>query len=163
MMGMNKVFLMGRLGADPESSVDRSGKTYAKMSLATDQKWKNQEGEEQSKTYWHKILVFGKQGEICLKYLKQGRPVFIEGSIAYFNVSQNEQIPQWKMAVNAEKINFLPSTSAKNSKEKAEVEVNENSQSLVDPFLRFSQETEVSQSEEAGFSGSKKRRNSSLN
>lgn len=75
--GVNKVILVGNLGADPETNG-----TACKFSLATSESWTDkQSGEKQERTEWHRITAFGRLGEICQEYLSKGKQVYIEGSI----------------------------------------------------------------------------------
>jgi single-strand DNA-binding protein len=80
---MNKVILIGNLGRDPELKMTPSGQALARFSIATTENWKNPQGEKQSKTEWHNIVVWGKQAEIAEKYLRKGKQVMIEGRIQY--------------------------------------------------------------------------------
>ena len=80
---LNKVMLIGNLGRDPEVKMTPSGQQLARFSVATTETWKNPQGEKQSKTEWHNIVVWGKQAEIAEKYLRKGKQVLIEGRIQY--------------------------------------------------------------------------------
>lgn len=78
---VNKVILVGRLGRDPETRYTGGGQAVANFSVATDETYKDRNGERQKRTEWHKIVVWGKQAEIAQQYLKKGSLVFIEGRI----------------------------------------------------------------------------------
>jgi len=78
---VNKTILVGRLGRDPETRFTGSGTAVANFSIATDETYKDKNGEKQKRTEWHKIIVWDKQAEIAQKYLKKGALVFIEGRI----------------------------------------------------------------------------------
>ena len=80
-MSVNKVMLVGRLGRDPETRYTGGGQAVANFSVATDESYKDKNGERQKRTEWHKIVVWGKQAEIAQQYLKKGSLVFIEGRI----------------------------------------------------------------------------------
>jgi len=80
-MSVNKVILVGRLGRDPETRYTGGGQAVANFSVATDESYKDRNGERQKRTEWHKIVVWGKQAEIAQQYLKKGSLVFIEGRI----------------------------------------------------------------------------------
>ena len=80
-MSVNKVILVGRLGRDPETRYTSGGQAVANLSVATDESYKDRNGERQKRTEWHKIVVWGKQAEIAQQYLKKGSLVFIEGRI----------------------------------------------------------------------------------
>lgn len=78
---VNKVILVGRLGQDPKLTYLPSGQPAAEFTLATDESFKNKEGQKEERTEWHRIKVYGKQAEVCSNYLGKGRLVYIEGSI----------------------------------------------------------------------------------
>src|ERR1700674_5850469 len=80
-MSVNKAILVGRLGRDPETRYTSSGQAVGNFSVATDESYKDRNGERQKRTEWHKIVVWGKQAEIAQQYLKKGALVFIEGRI----------------------------------------------------------------------------------
>jgi single-strand DNA-binding protein len=78
---LNKVMLIGRLGRDPETRYTSGGQAVANFSMATDETYKDRNGERQKRTEWHKIVVWGKQAEIAQQYLKKGSLLFLEGRI----------------------------------------------------------------------------------
>ena len=78
---VNKVFLIGRLGKDPELKYTPSGTPVAKFSLATDESFKDKTGEKQEHTEWHNVVAWNKLAEICGEYLTKGKLIYIEGSI----------------------------------------------------------------------------------
>lgn len=80
---LNKVILIGNLGRDPELKMTPGGQALARFSLATTETWKNPQGEKQSKTEWHNIVVWGKQAEIAEKFLRKGKQLLVEGRIQY--------------------------------------------------------------------------------
>src|ERR1700743_1643874 len=80
--GINKVMLVGNLGADPETRAMPSGTTVANIRIATSESWRDkQSGEQQERTEWHRVALFGRLGEIAAEYLKKGSQVYIEGSL----------------------------------------------------------------------------------
>ncbi len=79
---INKAILVGRLGKDPEIRYTQSGLPVANFTVATNEKWKDKNtGEMQERTEWHRIVAFGKLGEICGEYLSKGKQVYIEGRL----------------------------------------------------------------------------------
>lgn len=78
---LNKVLLIGNLGQDPETRYTQDGKAVSNFSLATNMKWKDKEGNQQEQVEWHRIVVFGNLAEICEKYLKKGKQIYLEGRI----------------------------------------------------------------------------------
>lgn len=81
MAGVNKVILIGRLGADPEMRYTPSGIAVANFSMATEEKWKDRDGATKNKTEWHKCVAFSRLGEICGEYLAKGSLIYLEGRI----------------------------------------------------------------------------------
>ena len=77
--GVNKVILVGNLGADPDMRHTPSGAGVCELRLATNESWTDKGGEKQERVEWHKIVVWGKLAEICSKYLSKGRQVSLEG------------------------------------------------------------------------------------
>ena len=80
-MSVNKAILVGRLGRDPEVRYTSAGQAVCNFSLATDETFKDRNGERQKRTEWHRVVLWGKLAEIAQKYLKKGQLVFIEGRI----------------------------------------------------------------------------------
>ncbi len=81
MGSVNKVILLGNLGRDPELKYTPSGAAVANFTIATNETWKDKDGQKQEHTEWHRVVVWGKLAEICGEYLHKGRQVYIEGSI----------------------------------------------------------------------------------
>jgi single-strand DNA-binding protein len=80
--GLNKVILIGNLGADPETRAMPSGLTVANLRVATSENWRDkQSGEQQERTEWHRVALFGRLGEVAAEYLRKGSQVYIEGSL----------------------------------------------------------------------------------
>jgi single-strand DNA-binding protein len=80
---VNKVILIGNLGQDPELRYTSSGVAVASFSMATSESWKDQDGNVQEKTQWHKLVAWRKLAEIVGEYLKKGSKVYVEGRIQY--------------------------------------------------------------------------------
>lgn len=79
--GINKVILVGNLGQDPDVRFTPGGKAVANLTIATSESWKDQQGQMQEKTEWHRVVMFGKLAEIAGEYLKKGSQVYIEGKL----------------------------------------------------------------------------------
>ncbi len=80
--GVNKVIIVGNLGADPETRAMPSGSTVANLRIATTENWKDRtSGEQQERTEWHRVVLFGRLGEVAAEYLRKGSQVYIEGSL----------------------------------------------------------------------------------
>jgi len=80
-MSVNKVILVGRLGRDPETRFTSGGQAVCNFTMATDETFKDRNGERQKRTEWHRIVLWGKLAEIAQQYLKKGHLVYIEGRI----------------------------------------------------------------------------------
>lgn len=80
-MSVNKAILVGNLGRDPELRYTASGTAVATFSIATSERYKDRDGQQQEKTEWHNIVTWRQLAEICGKYLAKGRQVYIEGKI----------------------------------------------------------------------------------
>ena len=78
---VNKVHLLGRLGADPEIRNSKDGDPIANLRLATSERWKNRDGEKQERTDWHNIVIFGGLAKIAEQYLVKGSQIYIEGKL----------------------------------------------------------------------------------
>jgi single-strand DNA-binding protein len=80
--GVNKVILIGNIGKDPETRFSAGGGAITNITLATSENWKDkQTGENQERTEWHRVVFFGRLGEIAGEYLKKGSKVYVEGSL----------------------------------------------------------------------------------
>ena len=108
---LNKVMIIGNLGADPESKKLEGGQTVTKLSVATSRTWKDKSGEKQEKTEWHRINVWGKTAEICGEYLSKGRKVYVEGELQTRSWEDENGQKKYSTEITAKNVQFL---SAKN-------------------------------------------------
>lgn len=79
--GVNKVIIVGNLGQDPEVRYMPNGNAVASVTVATSETWKDQQGQQQERTEWHRVVVFGKLAEIVGEYLRKGSQVYFEGKL----------------------------------------------------------------------------------
>ena len=79
--GLNKVMLIGRLGKDPELKYTEKGTAYCNFSIATDESYKDENGNKVDRTEWHNIVTWRKLAEICQQYLKKGSKIYCEGKL----------------------------------------------------------------------------------
>ena len=79
--GVNKVILIGNLGADPDTKAMPSGDSVTNLSVATSETWKDKSGQQQERTEWHRVVMFGKLADIAAQYLRKGSKVYIEGKL----------------------------------------------------------------------------------
>lgn len=81
MSGVNKVIIVGRLGADPELKQVGNSQSVARLNIATSENWTGKDGQKQERTEWHRVVVWGRQAENCAKHLSKGRQVYVEGRL----------------------------------------------------------------------------------
>ncbi len=108
-MSVNKVILIGNLGKDPDLRYTPGGKAVASFSLATSERWTNQEGQKQENTTWHNIVAWGKQAEVMKEYLAKGRQVYIEGRISNRSYDDKEGNKKYISEVVVQNFTFLDS------------------------------------------------------
>lgn len=114
MSGINKVFLIGRLGKDPEVK-EVKGLKVANFSVATSKEWKDEGGEKQEKTEWHNIVSFRKTAELAGKYLTKGSQVFIEGELSTRSWDDEKTGKKlYRTEIIANNIQFLDSKGKQN-------------------------------------------------
>jgi single-strand DNA-binding protein len=106
MAGVNKVILIGNLGADPELRQTQSG-PVCNMRVATTERWTTQDGQKQERTEWHTVVVWGRQAENCQRYLAKGRPVYVEGSLQSRTYTDQDGKERRVWDVRAQTIQFL--------------------------------------------------------
>jgi single-strand DNA-binding protein len=103
----NQIQIIGNVGKDPEIRAMPSGDLVANFSVATSEKWKDKAGELQTKTEWHNVTVYGKLAEICEKYLKSGKMVFIQGSVVSQKYTDKNGIEKRSTHIKADTIRLL--------------------------------------------------------
>lgn len=106
---VNKVILIGRLGKDPELKYTPSGTPMTRFTLATDESFKDRNGEQQKRTEWHNIVAWNKLAEICGQYLTKGKQVYIEGSIRSRQWQDKDGNKRTSFEINARDMRMLGS------------------------------------------------------
>ena len=108
---MNKAILVGNLGADPEVRSTTNGSRVATLSIATSRQWKNQAGEKQEKTEWHRVVFwntkFSNLADIAERYCKKGDKVYVEGSIEYRSWQDREGQTRYTTEINGRELILL--------------------------------------------------------
>jgi len=108
---LNKAILIGNLGADPEVRSTSNGSRVATLSVATSRQWKNQAGEKQEKTEWHRVVLWNNKGsnlaDIAERYCKKGDKVYIEGSIEYRSWQDREGQTRYTTEITARELIML--------------------------------------------------------
>jgi len=107
MAGVNKVILLGNLGADPEMRSTQNGTSVTNFRIATSEKWMDKSGVPQEKTEWHRIVAFGKLAEICNQYLSKGRQAYIEGSISTNEWEDKDGNKRFTTEIKAQVVQFI--------------------------------------------------------
>jgi single stranded DNA-binding protein (ssb) len=106
--GINKVILVGNLGADPETRYTAAGMAICNLRLATTESRNDKtSGEKQEHTEWHRVVLFGKLGEIANEYLKKGRQVYIEGSIRASKYTGKDGVEKYSTEIIANDMQML--------------------------------------------------------
>ncbi len=115
MKGVNKVILVGSLGADPQSKSFPNGGSVCNFSIATSEKWKDkQSGQLNESTEWHRIVVKNRLGEIAQQYLKKGSKVYIEGKLRTRTWKDQNNQEHYTTEVHAETMQMLDSAPQAN-------------------------------------------------
>ena len=107
MASVNKVILIGNLGRDPELRFTRDGQGVANFTLATNERWRDKDGQNQERTEWHRIVVWGKTAENCAQYLQKGRSCYIEGRIQTREWEDKEGNKRQTTEIVAQNVTFL--------------------------------------------------------
>ena len=106
-MSVNKVILLGRLGQDPELKNTTSGQSVCNFSIATSEKWTGKDGNQQERTEWSRIVVWGKLADICGQYLHKGRQAYIEGKLQTRSWENDQGVKQYTTEVVAANVQFV--------------------------------------------------------
>lgn len=106
--GINKVILVGNLGADPETRYMPSGSAVTNLSVATSESWKDkQTGEQNERTEWHKVVMFDRLAEIAAEYLRKGSQVYIEGKLQTRKWQDRDGNDRWTTEIRANEMQML--------------------------------------------------------
>ena len=114
MSSLNKVFLIGRLGIDPEIKHTASGVAVASLSVATDESHTSKDGHKVEKTEWHRVVAWGKQAEFCGNYLVKGRLIYVEGKLETRKWQDKEGRERYTTEVNASRVLALGKSQGQN-------------------------------------------------
>jgi single-strand DNA-binding protein len=105
--GINKAILIGNLGRDPELRYTQNGQAVANFTLATNESWTDKGGEKVERTEWHRVVAWGKVGELCAQYLSKGRTVYVEGRIQTREWEDKDGNKRSTTEINAQTVQFL--------------------------------------------------------
>ena len=104
---VNKVILVGHVGADPEPRYTASGTAVVNLRMATNEVWRDSEGKDQDQTEWHRVVLWGKQAEFAANYIKKGQLVYVEGRLQTRTWEDRDKIERRTTEVRANVITLL--------------------------------------------------------
>lgn len=105
--GVNKVILVGNLGNDPDTKYTQGGMAVTRISLATTSVRNDRDGNKQERTEWHRVVFFGKLGEIAGEYLRKGSQVYVEGEIRYDKYTGQDGVEKYSTDIVANEMQML--------------------------------------------------------
>ena len=104
---LNKVILIGNLGQDPEARFTPQGTAVTNLSVATNESWKDQSGETQNRTEWHKVVMYGRMAETASEYMKKGQMVYVEGRLPTREWEDKNQIKRRTTDISCDNFTML--------------------------------------------------------
>lgn len=104
---LNKVMIIGRLGADPEIRYTQAGQATCSLRIATDESYTDRDGKRVERTEWHRVAVFGKSAENCNQYLGKGSLVYVEGKLATRKWQDQKGQDRYTTEIHADRVQFL--------------------------------------------------------
>ncbi len=121
MGSINRVTIMGLIGAAPELKFAKNGKPFVKLSLATHKRFKDQQGTTKRETQWHSVMLWGKNAELCSTYCEKGAPIYIEGHLAPYSKGESGSLTH-HISIVADQVQFIPGTKMAQSSDRGEFE-----------------------------------------
>ena len=104
---VNKVIIVGNLGQDPEARFTPQGTAVTNLSVATNESWKNQSGELQDRTEWHRVVMYGKMAETASEYMKKGQMVYVEGKLQTNEWEDQNQVKRKTTEIRCDNFTML--------------------------------------------------------
>ena len=136
--GVNKVFIIGNLGSDPEIKYTKAGDPVANLSIATSESWKDKNsGDLQEKVEWHRVVMFSRLAEIAEQYLKKGSKVFVEGKLQTRKWQDQEGKDRYTTEVVAKEMTMLDSRSSNQAQEDSSKVENDKPKSDFEEDIPF--------------------------
>lgn len=114
-MSVNKVLLLGRLGTEVELKYTQNSNSVCNFSMATSEKYKDKSGQQQEKTEWHRIVVWGKLAELCNQYIGKGSQVYVEGKLTTRSWETESGDKKYTTEIVANQVQFLGSKNSSES------------------------------------------------
>jgi single-strand DNA-binding protein len=129
MAGVNKVIVLGNLGADPELRSSPSGVTTCRLSIATSMNWTDKNsGEKKEKTEWHRVVFFGRSAEVIDQYLKKGQQLYIEGRLQTSKY-EKDGIERYSTDIIGESFNFISGSGSSGNNNQFANDINQDTNS----------------------------------
>lgn len=107
MPGVNKVILLGNLGADPDLRKTPGGDSVCEIRVATNESWTDKNGQHQERTEWHRVVIWGRRAEVCARYLSKGRQVYVEGRSQTRSYDDKDGVRRYAHEVVASNVQFI--------------------------------------------------------
>ena len=104
---MNKIIVIGHLGADPEMRYTPNGQSVTSFNIASSRRYRTADGEQREETEWFRVNAFGRLADICNQYLAKGRQVYVEGRIKGSAFTGRDGQPRYSLDINANEVQFL--------------------------------------------------------
>ena len=104
---LNKVQLIGHLGADPESRFTTSGSAVTNFNLATNESWRSAEGDTKEKTEWHRVVLFGKMAETAAEFMKKGQLIYVEGRLQTRSWEDKDKVKRYTTEILCDNFTML--------------------------------------------------------
>ncbi len=136
---LNKVILIGNLGQDPEARFTPQGTAVTNLSVATNESWKDQSGETQDRTEWHRVVMYGRMAETASEYMKKGQMVYVEGRLHTREWEDKNQIKRRTTEISCDNFTMLGKRSDNAGTDRAAPDAapNQKSDSSSDDDLPF--------------------------
>ena len=134
---LNKVILIGNLGQDPEARFTPQGTAVTNLSVATNEAWKDQSGELQERTEWHKIVLYGRMAETASEYMKKGQMVYVEGRLHTREWEDQNQVKRRTTEIRCDNFTMLgkrSDSSGSNQEKNTETQKPDSSEDDDLPF-----------------------------
>ena len=134
---LNKVILIGNLGQDPEARFTPQGTAVCNLSIATNESWKDQNGEMQDRTEWHRVVMYGRMAETATEYMKKGQMVYVEGRLNTREWEDQNQIKRRTTEIRCDNFTMLGKRSDSSNPSSATPDSSMKPDSGVDDDLPF--------------------------
>lgn len=137
MSSLNKVIIIGRLGQDPEVRNTQGGTSVATMSVATSERYKDKNGEQQENTEWHRVVAWARLAEICRDYLKKGSLVYFEGTLQTRDWEDKDGVKRYTTEIKALSMQMLDSKGSGSNGQSSTPSKPEPAKEIDDAALPF--------------------------